>query len=308
MNAKVIINPSSGHRTVQSSILKLIEKLKSEKTIQRADIFHTKGKNDAYLEALNLSEKDADIIIAVGGDGTVNEVVNGIIKGRHKTPLAIFPAGTANDFANHIGMTQDLDKFCEVIRKGITVKSDVGFSGDKYFINVASGGLLTEVAHNVSPKAKSILGHMAYLIEGAKELTLFPELKSVKLRISTEEKTIEDDILLFIVSNSSGVGGFRNVSPNASISDGLLDVLVIHKQNFIEMMNLFIQLNAGTHIENSKISYFQTKKINIECEDDNCVIMDIDGEKGDKLPIEIGVLPKAVNLFVTEKYFAGNFQ
>ncbi len=302
MNAKVIVNPSSGHRTVQNSIVKLTEKLKSEKTIEKADVFYTRGKNDAYNEVLNLNEKDTDLIIAVGGDGTVNEVVNGIVKGGHSTPLAIFPAGTANDFANHIGMPQDIDKFCDVIRKGRIIKSDVGVSGDVYFINVASGGLLTEVAHNVSPAAKSILGHMAYLIEGAKKLTLFPELKSVKLKISSEEKTIEEDILLFIVSNSPGVGGFRSVSPKADITDGLLDVLVIYKQNFLDMMNLFIQLNNGTHVGNSKLSYFQTKKLNIECKDNNCIILDLDGEKGDRLPIEISVVPKAVNLFVAEKY------
>ena len=305
MNAKLIINPSSGHRTVQNSIAKLAEKLKSESIIDRYDIYYTNGKNDAFREALNLKERETDFIIAVGGDGTVNEVVNGIVKGGHKTPLAIFPAGTANDFAYHIGMSQDINRFCDVIRNGRIIKSDAGISGGEYFMNVASGGLLTDVAHSVSPAAKSILGHMAYLIEGAKELTLFPELKSVKLKISANEKTIEDDILLFIVSNSPRVGGFRSVSPKADISDGLLDVLVIHKQNFMDMINLFIQLNNGTHIENRRISYFQTNKLKIECKDSNCIILDIDGEKGDRLPVEIGIIPGAVNLFVSEKYFDG---
>jgi len=305
MNVKVIINPSSGHRTVQNSITKLIEKLESGRTVKKADVFYTRGKNDAYLQALNIDKKTTDLIIAVGGDGTVNEVVNGIVKGGHNTPLAIFPAGTANDFANHIGMPQDINKFYDVIIKGKIIKSDVGISGDTCFMNVASGGLLTEVAHSVSPAAKSILGHMAYIIEGAKELTLFPELKSVKLKIKSEKTTVEDDILLFIVSNSPGIGGFRKVCPDAKISDGLLDVLVIHKQNFLDMMNLFIQLNNATHISNPRVSYFQTNKLSVECKDTNCIVLDIDGEKGDNLPIEIGIIPKAINLFVPEKFSNG---
>lgn len=302
MNIKVIINPSSGHRNAQNSVLKLLEKLKNDKSLGNIDIFHTKGKNDAFLEVLNNNDKNIDLIVAAGGDGTINEVVNGLVKGGNETPLAVYPAGTANDFANHIGMSLDTDEFLKTLKVRRILKSDVGLIGETYFINVASGGLLTEIAHNVSPKAKSVLGHMAYLIEGAKELALSPDLKSVKLKFKSAQKTIEDDILLFIVSNSSRVGGFNFVSPKADIGDGLLDVLILHKQNIAELINLFIQLNGGIHINDPRVSYFQTEKLEIECMDDNCIIMDIDGEKGSNLPVEIKIVPEAVNLIVSEKF------
>ena len=302
MNAKVIINPSSGLKTVQKNARRIVSKLLEEKTIEKAEIVNTGKQGDAYREAFNINDKDIDIVIAAGGDGTVNEVINGLIDGNHKQPLAILPAGTANDFANHIKMPQDVNRFCKIIRRHKVLQADAGKIGGKYFANVASGGLLTDIAHSVSAKRKSVLGYMAYIVEGARELTSSPDPKTFKAKIETKGRVIEDDILFFLVSNSPRVGGFSNVFPKACISDGLLDVMVVHKQNLAEMVNLFIRLGNGKHMESVRVSYFRTESIKIECIDGDGIELDIDGEIGGPLPVEIEVAPAAFNLVVPTDY------
>lgn len=302
MNAKIIVNPASGLRTVQKNAQKIATKLLEDKTLERAEIIRTGKKDDAYNEALNINQKETDIIIVAGGDGTVNEVINGIIDGNKKTPLAILPAGTANDFAGYIKMPQDVNRFCKLIRNHRISEIDLGKTGNKYFINVASGGLLTDIAHNVSSKRKSVLGYMAYIVEGARELTSSADMKSFNVKIETRGRTIEDEILFFLVSNSPRVGGFRKVFPHACISDGLLDVMIVHKQNLKDMVNLFILLNNGKHVESDRVSYFQTDEIRIECSKEDKIELDIDGEKGDYLPARIQVSPKSLNLIVPENF------
>lgn len=297
MKARIIINPSAGRQLLQRQVDRIISRLIDDQTIRNADVIRTQGAGDAYQAARYLKSWEADFVMAVGGDGTVNEVVNGLMDGHHQTPLAIFPAGTVNDFAHALRLPRDTQGFCSMIQRFQTIPVDVGQAGGRFFLNVAAGGMLTDVAYKVPSEAKTVLGKMAYLISGAMDLQV-QKFKPIRLRLESDEKTLEEDVLLFIISNSSSVGGFRALAPQASVSDGRLDVLVIHKQNIFELVPVLLQMVNGDHISNSRISYFQTRQLTISCLDQCPVPLDLDGEQGPNLPVAVEIRPSALRLIV----------
>jgi len=297
MRVRTIINPSAGRQFLQKNAERILDKLLEEKVIAKTDIIQTQGKNDAYAAARDFRPWEADLVLAVGGDGTVNEVVNGLIDGQHNTPLAILPAGTVNDFAFAMKIPRDIEGYCSMVRRFRTIPVDAGRAGDKYFLNVAAGGLLTDVAYKVPSETKTVLGQMAYYLSGAIDLPV-QLFRSLPICLRCEERVINDDILLFIVSNTRSVGGFRNLAPLASVNDGLLDVLVIHKQGLFDLLPLLLQLVSGDHLNNSRVSYFQTRRLEITSRDSSSVPLDVDGEQGPQLPTVIDVFPSAIRLLV----------
>ncbi len=300
MRALIIINPSSGQKIIQKNAEVIVKKLLSDKTFSRADIIKTKKQNDAYYAALNLKDEDCDLVIAVGGDGTVNEVINGLMDGQHSVTLAILPAGTTNNYASYMDIPHEVDRFCRMIRQNHIIAIDIGKAGTQYFINDASAGLLTEIPYSVSSEAKTVMGHMAYYVEAIKQLTSPTSPNTFPVSIQADNLTIKDDIMLFLISNSPSSGGFDKAFPKASVSDGLLDMLIIHKQKLTDLVQLVFQMSNGKHTDNPKITYIQTKKITIETACDESVYLDLDGEKGPELPITVEVIPKAVKLVVPE--------
>ena len=160
---KIICNPNSGRQIVQRNIPNLVKIL--EKSNYYVNIYTTETQLDAMYIASEACKKGYDIIIAVGGDGTVNEVINGIMVNKIRPKLAIYPAGTVNDFANYLKIPRITKEFAKIIINEKTIKADVGLGGDRYFLNVAAAGLLTDVAYKVSPEAKTVLGKFAYYLE-----------------------------------------------------------------------------------------------------------------------------------------------
>ena len=139
-------------------IYRLIEIL--EENNYHIDVYTTKMQLDAMYVASRACKDKYDIIVAVGGDGTVNEVVNGVMPNKTRPKLAVYPAGTVNDFANYLKVPRTMKEFAEIIIKEKTTKIDVGLGGDRYFLNVAAAGLLTDVAYRVSSEAKTVLGNL----------------------------------------------------------------------------------------------------------------------------------------------------
>ncbi len=295
----MIINPVAGTKTVQKTAVKISKKLVEDGIARRVDVFKTQKEGDAYREALELSGSDYDCVIAVGGDGTVNEVFYGIIKSGSNIPVAVLAAGTVNDFAFSIGLPSSCDDFCEMLRQGICKKIDMGLCQGRYFANVLAGGAFSEVAYSVPSTKKNKFGKLAYYMDGIK--TLPKKAKNVeKITYEFDGKTLEVETFLFLVSNTSSVGGFRRISPLAAINDGLLDVCIIKKIGFARMIPLFIKLRRGKHTKDKNIIYFQTDKIKISCSDGNEMPLDFDGEKNGALPAVIECVPNAIGLFVPQ--------
>lgn len=290
---KIIYNPSSGRQAVEKKLDKLTKLLLDDGyTIHK---FSTKKKNDAMNETIKACGEDWDNIIAVGGDGTVNEVAKGIILGGRKIPVAILSSGTVNDFANYMEIPKNVLEFYDMIKRGKSIDVDLGKIEGNYFVNVAAGGLLSNVGFSVLPEAKMVLGRMAYYLEGVKELVL-DNLKPIKVRIESEEYNEENEILLFVISNSSSIGGFKKLAPKADVLDGYLDVFAIKKADVQELANIFFNIFNGDHINHTKVIYFKSKKIKITSNQD--IAIDIDGEYGGVLPATFEVLSKSFRILV----------
>lgn len=307
MKCKVIINPSSGIKHFQRSALMAMHKLSSQGIISGAYLTYTNEKYDAYKKALEVKPGEYDFIMVVGGDGTANEVINGIIDGGSDTPICILPAGTMNDFATYMGLPRDTDSLCKMIKNFNVLPCDVGKVNDEYFLNVTAGGTLSEVAHRVSTESKTALGRLAYYLEGAKDISSL-KLNAVPMTLEYNGIKVQENVFLFVVANSSYVGGFSNILPKAKINDGLLDVLIIKKPDIVDILPLMMQIRMNTHIQHPKVSYFQTQKISISCVDESIKFQyDYDGELGGVLPIKAEVIPKAIKLVVPENKLK-NFQ
>lgn len=257
----------------------------------------TKKENDTRLETYKAIENNFDVIIAAGGDGTINEAASALAEKNSKIPLGIFQFGTVNDFANYLDLTNDPVKYAQLINEMNTIKIDLGKIENDFFINVAAGGFLTNVAHDTSREMKAVLGKNAYYLHCLKDISE-KGIYTSNLTIITDDMEITDDFYLFLVSNSPSVGGFNKLAPNAEIHDGLLDCVFVKKSNLINNIEIFIQILNGKHIDNKNVLYFKTSKIKIINNSEKPVEYDIDGEYGGELPLEIEVASSIINIII----------
>lgn len=290
---KVIYNPSSGRQVIQKRIDTICNILMDNGYL--VGKFATKGKDDAMNETIKSCKEDWDILVACGGDGTINEVATGIVKGGRKIPVAILAAGTVNDFATFMNFPKSPKEFCEMIMREDIIDVDLGSVNDRYFVNVLAGGLLTNVAHQVPIEIKTVLGRAAYYIAGLKEIPR-QMLNALNIKIKSKEYTSQEEIFLFLITNSPSIGGFKKLAPKAQVEDGLMDCIIIKKCEILDIVSIFISLLKGEHINNPNVEYFKTKKLSIES--DQQAQFDIDGEYGGELPISVEVLPGSFKIFV----------
>lgn len=299
LRLKIILNPSSGRETARSNIENVLSYLAMKGSIERADINYTAKRFDAMNFAIDTDPEEYDILIAAGGDGTVNEVVTGLMRSEIDIPVAIYNSGTVNDFATINRLPSAPADFARMLEDPELVRVDCGKAGDSYFMNVLAGGSFADVVYNVHPDMKTALGPVAYWISAMKDI---PSLNnSEHIIIHNGDEIIETDAVMFFVSNTSSVGGFRNLMSHADVTDGLLDVMVLKKIERNEIMPLFGKIIVGDHINSDKVIYFQATDFSIEApEAANKITLDLDGEKGPSLPIRISCVPRAINL-VTPK-------
>ena len=300
MKGLFIINPSSGKQNIDSMLREIMATLILDQIYSHVDVFYTKGKDDAKNRAAELKPGDYDFIVSVGGDGTLNEVTNGLILSESNIPMAIISAGTVNDFATYMKLPQTADGFCQMIKDFQTKKVDVGRVNNEYFINVLAAGMLTDIAYKVPKDKKAVLGKMAYYLEGVKE---FPKQLSqnMTLTFNSKEYSGTEDIMLFLVANSKSVGGFADAAPLASVSDGYLDVMIIKKMALLtEAPDLIFKLFQGEHPKHPSIEYFQTKELSVlPTEQTAGIAIDYDGEILEEgLPVDISIVPEALNLII----------
>ena len=291
-----IINPSSGQRSIQNNLDKLIGQLILKKIVNHIDVFFTAKKDDGYYKALKCKETDYDFITVVGGDGTINEVVSGMVESNKTIPLCILAAGTVNDFANYLNLPTNIDGICNLINNFNTICCDVGKIDNHYFMNVAAGGMFSDISFTVSKNEKKRLGPLAYYLNGLANLP--SQLNTnINLKIVLDDvNVIKEEAKMFMITNTNRVGGFENIIPLADIQDGLLDLIIIKKCSLTDLVALSKDHFLKKHANSPFISYYQAKKIEISSKQD--VIIDIDGEEGSLLPVTIQVIHKAINILI----------
>ncbi|MBP2079715.1 diacylglycerol kinase [Oceanobacillus polygoni] len=293
--ARIIYNPTSGREAIKRALPTILEKF--EVAGFETSTHATTGENDAIEAAKSAVERGYDLIVAAGGDGTINEVINGIAGLDKRPKLGIIPAGTTNDFARALRIPRDIFKAVDVILSDKSMPLDIGKVNEHYFMNIAGGGKLTELTYDVPSKLKTMLGQMAYYIKG---IEMLPSLKPIKVKIEYDDKVLEDDIMLFLVSNTNSVGGFEKLAPSAKMNDGYFDLLILRKTNLAEFIHIASLALRGAHLDSKNIIYAQAKHVKISV--DEKMQLNIDGEYGGLLPGEFINLQEHIEFCVPEEF------
>ncbi|CQR72636.1 Diacylglycerol kinase [Sporomusa ovata DSM 2662] len=286
----LIYNPVAGDAKFKSRLDEVVEYLQVSDGIVLP--FRTRYKEDIRPFIRQIKEIGADGLIVSGGDGTVHQVINAMLTENVDLPVGIIPSGTCNDFSSHVSCDKNLSRCLSAVTGGQWRMVDVGKVNQEYFLNVASAGLLTSVAHSVDASLKNTVGRLAYYFKGLGQL---PNFQSMHVKITADGQVIDGDILLFLVMNSGIVGSFPSLAPEARIDDGKLDLLIINKCSISELMGLFVSMFSGRHILSKHIRKLQAKELYIEC--DEPVESDLDGEQGPLLPLTISTVTKKLKVF-----------
>lgn len=299
MKGLFIINPSSGKQVHQSKALQTMQELLADNVIDESVVYYTRKKDDAKWRAYNASPDEFDFIVAAGGDGTVNEVVSGLHMSGSKIPMTIMPSGTSNDFAASVGIAPSVYCLYNLIKDFNVVSADIGrYNNEKYFLNVAAGGILSDVAHSVSIDAKTHFGKAAYFAEGVKKITE-QGFKTTPLLFEMDGEKEVFDVYFFILANSKSVGGFPKICADAKINDGHMDLCVVKTLDAIKALPLFTQILDGSHIHNKNVEYRQVRDLKVSATDDTSMFhLDCDGEYAGELPMHIEVLHGGVQMLL----------
>ncbi|MFT8319000.1 MAG: diacylglycerol kinase [Sporolactobacillus sp.] len=289
--ARLIYNPTSGRELAKRNIAYILDRL--EEAGYEASAYATKGKGDATKGARKAVKRKFDMVVAAGGDGTINEVINGLAEQEYRPRLGVLPLGTTNDFARAVSIPRDIVKACDVLCGGYEMPIDIGKVNNRYFINIAGAGKLTELTYDVPSKLKTMLGQLAYYIKG---IEMLPSIRPTKVTIDYDDRSFTGNIMMFLVSNTNSVGGFEKLAPEASLNDGLFDLIILKEANLAEFIRLASLATRGDHMKDQKVIYAQASRIRIHSEEK--MQLNIDGEYGGDLPGEIVNLYQHLYLMV----------
>lgn len=289
--ARIIYNPTSGREAFKKRLPEVLERF--EVAGYETSCHATTCEGDATIAARDAVKRGFDIIVAVGGDGTLNEVVAGVSEFEERPKLGLIPMGTTNDFARAVRIPRDIKKAVDIILKGDSLPVDVGLANDRYFINIAGGGRITELTYEVPSKLKTVLGQLAYYLKG---IEMLPSLNATHMRIEYDGEVFDDEAMMVLIGLTNSVGGFEKLAPDASINDGLFSVFILKKCNIADFIKLVTLAVRGDHLKDPHVIYAKAKEVSIVSE--NKVQLNLDGEYGGDAPVVFKNLKRHVELFV----------
>ena len=287
-----VFNPKAGKGKIKTHLLDIVDIFSSHN--YEIIIRSTQAPRDAYEKAKEYADS-VDLIVCSGGDGTLDEVVTGIMEVDSSVPIGYIPAGSTNDFANSLFMPKNMIRVAEMIMAEELYHCDIGRFNQKTFAYVAAFGLFTDVSYETDQDLKNVLGHVAYVLEGVKRLF---DIKSYHMKVSSEEVQVEDDFIVGMITNSRSVGGFKNLmGKNVDMNDGFFEVtLIVHPKNPLQLQEIMTALVMAE--DNTDMIYsFKTRQLTIETDEE--VPWTLDGEfGGNHSYVEIENRHKALNLYL----------
>ncbi|OAH53246.1 MULTISPECIES: diacylglycerol kinase [Bacillaceae] len=288
--ARIIYNPTSGREVFRKHLPETLEKL--ERAGYETSAHATTGEGDATKAARLAAERGFDTVIAAGGDGTLNEVVNGLAGHDYRPKFGVLPMGTTNDFARALHIPRDIQGAVDVITAAETIPVDIGRMNDRFFINIAGGGRLTELTYEVPSKLKTMLGQLAYYLKG---IEMLPSIKPTDVTIEYDGQVFEGESLLFLIGLTNSVGGFEKLAPDSSVNDGLFTLLILKKTNLAEFIRIVSLALRGEHLNDPHVIYTKAKHITVHSSDK--MLVNLDGELGGEIPAEFENLYRHLDVF-----------
>ncbi|WP_347861434.1 diacylglycerol kinase [Salimicrobium sp. PL1-032A] len=290
--ARIIYNPTSGRELIRKMLPDILQRF--EKAGYETSTHATTCAGDAIEAAKIASERKFDVVVAAGGDGTINEVVAGLAEQPHRPKVGVIPTGTTNDFARALHIPRNnIHKAVDVILNHEAAPLDIGRVNNKYFINIAGGGKITELTYEVPSKMKTMIGQLAYYLKG---IEMLPSFRPTYVEIEYDGNVYEGEIMLFLVSNTNSVGGLEKLAPDARMDDGLFNLMIIEKMNIAEFVRLATMAIQGTHLDHPKFLHMTASHVKVQTQEK--MQLNIDGEYGGLLPGEFTNLYRHIEFFL----------
>ena len=287
-----IFNPKAGKGKIKTSLMDIVDIF--NKGGYEVIIRATQAPRDAYEQVKKYADK-VDLVVCSGGDGTLDEVVTGITELKSQVPVGYIPAGSTNDFANSLFVPKNMLEAAAMIMKEEIYRCDVGRFNDKTFAYVAAFGLFTDVSYETSQDLKNILGHLAYVMEGAKRIF---DVKTYHLCVEANGEVHEGDYIYGMITNSHSVGGFRNLVGNdVEMDDGLFEVTLIKKPKNPLELNEIIAALINAYDDTDMIDAFKADSLYIH--GDEAISWTLDGEfGGEHKEVNIKNRKQALDIFI----------
>ena len=295
MRMKLIVNPLSGGKKVETYLPTIREILGRDNLLSLAI---TKEKNSAFQEAQKVSGEEYDLIVVCGGDGTLNEVINGVVSSHSSLPIGFIPCGTSNIYALSAGIPLDPIRACEIVLKKYVRKIDLGKVGSgnslRYFVSMAGIGYEASVIKSLNPNLVRTLGGIpAHLVSGVGVL-----IKHQRIELSIKLDGSSCQGFEAIISNGSFYGVSSIIAPEADMADGYLDVIIFKKGRRRDVLRHVLGVLRGRHIYFKDVEYTKAKKIEINAPKE--VWIQVDGEIMGTLPQKFEICPQAIQVILPE--------
>ncbi len=285
-----IYNPNSGGQDVPQNLDFIIGRFQSSGIIIQP--YRLDSDNGKLLSLMKSTQFDMAVIS--GGDGTLHTIINMFFKNDIHLPIGVIPSGTCNDFARCLEVPDELEGALDIIISGKTLKVDVGLINNKtYFLDTCAGGLFVDVSYSTDSELKQNFGPLAYYLQG---LTQLANISPFSLTVSTPERVIKEDVLLFLILNGKHGAGFSHLLREADLSDGIFDIILIKNCSHIDLASLFFRIMNNELLDDENVISFKSANCTFEAERD--VPLTFDGEKAEGLPLSIKCIPKALKVFV----------
>lgn len=293
MKYLLMYNPNSGKAKFNKKLKKIVKYFNKKELL--LDTYASEKPEDLEREAA-LRAKDYDCIIVGGGDGSVNEVLNGLMKVENKPSLGIIPSGTANDIAGILRIGKRINKTLDIITKNKPVKMDVNKINDRYFFYTTAAGVLTKISYDISRDKIKNLGYLAYVQEGAKDLLNDYDME---MKVTHDDGIVVGRYMLVIGLSAKRVGGIRLTKfSNAKLDDGLFELrLIPYRKGFKIYRLISFVLNRGKKMKKDVSLVSSYYKIEAEVD----IVWNTDGEKGVIGNVEIKVINKAIKVHAHQK-------
>ena len=268
-----IYNPNAGKGLIKpklSDVLDIFVKAGYEVTV-----YPTQKYRDGYHKVRHFKE-EYDLVVCSGGDGTLDEVVTGMMKRKEQIPIGYIPTGTTNDFARSLHIPKDMLKAADTAVNGIVFPCDIGKFNHDFFVYIAAFGLFTDVSYQTKQEVKNVLGHLAYVLEGMKRLYNVP---SYRIKVTHDDQVIEDEFIFGMVTNSRSIGGFRNmVGKSIVFDDGEFEVTLIKTPKNPLALQEIIAAILIEQIDTKHMYTFKANSLNLESLEE--IPWTLDGEFG----------------------------
>lgn len=289
--AMFILNPSSGKERASEYREQVEETLSSMG--YEVDTRETQKQKDATYFAEEACEKKYDFVVAMGGDGTINEAVSGLAEKQHQPLFSLIPLGTVNDFARALGISLDPPEAIEALKTGYEKRVDIAKVGDHYFMNILAIGDIAESTYDVDPEQKTKLGALAYFIEGVKAVTADTE---TYFEVEHDHGTWSGEAKLILAALTNSVGGFEKLAPEALTDDGLLHLYIVKNAALPAFVRIATSVIRGKLEEDPAVEVVHTTKVSIKTNEP--VTSNIDGDEGCATPFVIEVLPRHIRAVI----------